>query len=56
MKIVVFVLSAIIGIKTISYGIYEISKNNNRFGGIFVISLAIISAILPNICIWIMGI
>lgn len=56
MRIIILILSIIIGIKTISYGIYEIKNNSNKLGGIFVISLAIISAILPNICVLLKGI
>lgn len=56
MKIVFFILSIIIGIKTVSYGIYEINENKNTFGGIFVIVLAFISTIFPNVVIYIKGI
>ena len=56
MKIIIFVLSIIIGIKTISYGAFEINQNTNKFGGYFVIILAIISIIFPNIIVSINGI
>lgn len=56
MRIVILILTITIGIKTISYGIYEIKKNKNKFGGIFVIALAIVSSILPNICVYVKGI
>ena len=56
MKIVIVILSLIILIKTTSYGIYEIKNNENKFGGIFVITLAIISTILPIIVVNINGI
>ena len=56
MKIVIFILSIIIGIKTISYGIYEINENKNKFGGIFVFFLATISTILPNLIVHLNGI
>ena len=56
MKIIIFILSIVIGIKTISYGMYEINENKNKFGGIFVISLAAISIILPNLIVYINGI
>ena len=56
MKIVIIILSIIIGIKTVSYGIYEINENKNTFGGIFVIALAAISTILPNVVVYIKGI
>ena len=56
MRIVIIILSIIVCIKTISYGVYEINQNKNRFGGIFVILFAIISSILPNIIVYIKGI
>ena len=56
MKLVVFVLSLFICIKTISYGIYEFKTNQNKFGGIIVIVFAIIASILPNIIVVIKGI
>lgn len=55
MRILVIILSIIIFIKTLSYGIYEL-KDENRFGGFTVISLAIISLILPNVIIYIRGV
>ena len=56
MKVVIFILSVIIGIKTLSYGIYEFKENKNTFGGIFVIVLATISTILPNVIVYVKGI
>ena len=56
MKFVIIILSIIVGIKTISYGAYELKENKNTFGGICVIILAISSAILPNVIIYIKGI
>ena len=56
MKIVIFILSIIIGIKTVSYGVYELKENKNTFGGIFVIALAAISTILPNVVVYLKGI
>ena len=56
MKIVIFILSIIMGIKTISYGVYEFKENKNTFGGIFVIALAAISTILPNVVVYFKGI
>ena len=56
MKFVIIFLSIIIGIKTVSYGIYEIKENKNTFGGIFVITLAAISTILPNVVVFVKGI
>ncbi|MBO4816129.1 MAG: hypothetical protein J5507_04340 [Clostridia bacterium] len=56
MKIVIFILSIIIGIKTVSYGVYELKENKNTFGGIFIIALAAISTILPNVVVFFRGI
>ncbi len=47
-----FVLIAFcISIRTISYGIFEIKKCENKFGGIFVIFLSIFSLIFSTIMI-----
>lgn len=56
MKIFVLILSIIILIKTISYGIYELKTNSNIIAGITIIIIAVISSILPNIVIYINGI
>ena len=56
MKFLVLLLSIIIFIKTTSYGLYELKENNNKSGGIAVITIATISLILPNIVIYIRGI
>ena len=56
MQFVIFLLSVIVGIKTASYGLFEISKNNNKFGGCFVIVLAIIATLIPNIIVYLKGI
>ena len=56
MKFVILFLSIIVGIKTVSYGLFEIRKNKNTFGGIFVTILAISSTILPNVVVYLKGI
>ena len=56
MKFVIFVLSIIIGIRTISYGLFELKNNKNTFGGIFVITFALISTLIPNVVIYLKGI
>jgi len=56
MKVLVLILSIIIFIKTTSYGIYELKENNNKSGGIVVISIAFLSLILPNLVIYFRGI
>ena len=56
MHFLVLILSIIIFIKTTSYGIYELNENNNKLGGVVVISIATISLILPNIIVYIRGV
>ena len=55
MRILVIILSIIIFIKTVSYGIYEL-KDKNKIGGITVIVIATVALILPNLMILIRGI
>ncbi len=55
MRVLVLILSIIIFIKTVSYGIYEL-KNKNKVGGITVIVIATFALILPNVMILIRGI
>lgn len=55
MKILVAVLSLIIFIKTVSYGVYEL-KEENKYGGIAVIVVATIALILPNVMVYIRGV
>lgn len=55
MKILILGLSIFVFIRALTYGIYEI-KTNNKSGGIFVIIFSCISAIIPNVIIYINGI
>lgn len=55
MKFLVIILSIIIFIRTISYGIFEI-KDNNKSGGITVIIIATLGLVLPNLVVYIRGI
>ncbi len=55
MRILVIILSIIIFIKTVSYGIYEL-KDKNKLGGITVIVIATLALILPNLMILIRGV
>ncbi len=55
MKIISYLLSIWIFIRTLSYGIYEIKQNSNTSGGIVIIVLAVLSLILPIIVIYING-
>ena len=56
MKILIIILSIIIFLKTTSYGIHELKENNNKIGGITVISIATLALILPNTIIYFIGI
>ena len=40
-----YIISTVIGIKTISYGVYEI-KEKNKFGGSLVIFITIVAYVL----------
>ncbi len=55
MRILVIIISIIIFIKTLSYGIYEL-KDKNKLGGVTVIVIATMALILPNLMILIRGI
>ncbi len=55
MKIISYLLSIWIFIRTLSYGIYEIKQNSNTSGGIVIIVLAVLSLILPITVIYING-
>lgn len=56
MIFLIIILSVIIFIKTISYGVYELKENNNKIGGITVITIATLSLLLPNLVVYIRGI
>lgn len=53
MKILLFILIIFALIKTVSYGIFELKENKNKFAALIVISLAIISCILTSIMVYI---
>jgi hypothetical protein len=55
MKLLILVLSIIVLIRTISYGLYEVKENNNKPAGIIVIAISIISTIAPNVMMFIRG-
>lgn len=54
MKILVLILSLIVFIKTLSYGIFEL-KEKNKLGGTCVIIVSIISLVLPNLIVYFSG-
>ena len=56
MKFLVLILSIIIFIKTTSYGLYELRENNNKSGGIAVITVAVVSLVLLNVVVYFRGI
>lgn len=49
MNIFIFLIGLYVFTKTISYGLYEIKNNNNKFSGILVIVIGTFSAFFPNI-------
>ena len=55
MSVLVIILSIIIFVKTVSYGIYEL-KSKNKIGGISVIIVATFALVLPNLMIFIQGV
>ncbi len=46
------VVSIYVLIKSISYGIYEIKKQKNKFGGNLVIWTTVLIVIFDNIVVW----
>jgi len=56
MYIIIVVLSILIFIKTLSYGIFEIKTNSNTIAGITIIVIAVFSLIFPNVVLYINGI
>ncbi len=50
---IIFLLITIyILLKVIGYGIYEIKQENNKFGGIVVISFSCLVVIFANLVLW----
>lgn len=39
-------------IQSVSYGLYEINEQNNKFGGRIVILFTIFSVVFSNIIVW----
>lgn len=51
---IIFAIASIyILIKAIAYGLYEINTENNKSGGIGVITFSVLVTIFVNIIIWI---
>lgn len=53
MIVLIFLFSLFIFFKTISYGLYEIKTNNNKFGGIIIIIISIVILFLPSYMLYI---
>lgn len=53
MIVLVFLFSLFIFFKTVSYGLYEIKTNNNKFGGIIIIIISIVILFLPSYMLYI---
>lgn len=51
MYILIFLISLIIFADAISYAIYEIKNNQNKFGGICIIVLSVVALIFPTVMI-----
>ena len=51
-RILFLIFAIYVLINTISYGISEIKKENNKFGGICVITFVIFTVLFTNIVIW----
>lgn len=52
MRFVIVVLSIYMILKTVSYGIYEIKNNENKAGGIVVIAVSILAAVLCDVIVY----
>ncbi len=51
MNILFFVLSLIVLTQTVSYGVFEIKKQNNTFGGIVLLIMSFIVFVSTNIIV-----
>lgn len=49
MRILFFIISIFIFLKTVSYGIYEFKNNKNKFGGTLITILAFVTIVFFNI-------
>lgn len=49
MYILIFLISLVIFADSICYAIYEIKNNQNKFGGICIIVLSIVSLVMPTV-------
>ena len=52
---VVLILSFLVFLRTLRYGIFEIKQNSNTFGGIVTIVIAVVSLICPVLVVFING-
>lgn len=51
-KLIFIIITIVILIKTIYYGIYEINTLKNKTGGLVIITFSIITVILANIVLF----
>lgn len=51
--LIFLIFSIFILIKNILYSNYEIKKENNKFGGLFIVFFTIFSILFSNIILWI---
>ena len=52
MKIISFLVSLYISLKSFVYGVYEIKQEKNKYGGYAVISISILAFLLPNLILY----
>ena len=52
MRIIVLIFSIYVFIKSVAYGMFEYTQNNNKSGAIIIYILSTISLIAPNILIY----
>jgi len=50
--LIFLIFSVYVLIRSIAYGLYEINKQENKFGGNLVILFTIFSVIFSNIIVW----
>ncbi len=52
MPFIIFIISIYVFVKTISYGIFELKNNSNKFVGIIIFIIGLFSLIVPNIVLY----
>lgn len=52
MKIITIIFTICVFIRTVSYAMFEMKKQNNKKGAAAIIVIAVISLVLPNVFMW----